>query len=229
MSKKANAKTKQQYEVLAVIVAGVALVALTVHGGSVAGMFTDSRDAVVHGAQPDRPVPVARDRLGRLTVRAPRKLVGYSRERFGPEWFDVDGNGCNTRADILRRDLTDQKLTGKCGITGGRLADPYTGKTIVVLRTVQIDHVVALAEAWQGGADQWPLGQRTRFANDPGNLLAVDEHANRAKAEKTADKWVPRAEYRCAFAVRVVDVKTRYLLPVSAPEKTALDTMLRSC
>ena len=124
--------------------------------------------------------------------RAPR--TGYDREAFGPAWtddVDVSGghNGCDTRNDVLRRDLTAERLkpgTHGCVVLSGTLADPYTGRTIVFTRgrstssRVQIDHVVALGDAWVTGAQQLTPTQRTTLANDPLNLLAVDGPTNSA-------------------------------------------------
>ncbi len=107
-----------------------------------------------------------------LTVkgRAPKK--GYDRDAFGHGWVDVDRNGCGTRDDILKRDLTGVRYTdGHCKVASGTLTDdPYTGTTVAYVRgrsKVDIDHVVALSDAWQKGAQQWNAETRRRFANDP--------------------------------------------------------------
>ena len=129
--------------------------------------------------------------------RAPK--TGYSRAQFGPAWTDdvtvADGhNGCDTRNDILRRDLTDRVIkpgTRGCVVASGVLHDPYTGTAIVFTRgqgtsrAVQIDHVVALGDAWQTGAQRLSLPVRTDFANDPLNLLAVSGAANEKRATPT--------------------------------------------
>ena len=152
--------------------------------------------------------------------RAPR--TGYSRERFGPAWDDVDGNGCDTRNDILRRDLTDRAVlagSGGCIVTAGRLDDPYSGRALVFSRgagtsaVVQIDHVVALSDAWQTGAAAIGDRQRLALANDPMNLLAVDGHLNQQKGDGDAATWLPPARTSwCLYAVRQVEVKARYHL-----------------
>ncbi|WP_411284658.1 DUF1524 domain-containing protein [Lapillicoccus sp.] len=169
--------------------------------------------------------------------RAPR--TGYTRDAFGQAWLDVDRNGCDTRNDVLRRDLVDLILkagTNGCLVLRGTLHDPYTGATIAFLRgptsstAVQIDHVVALADAWQKGAQQWTPQQRAAFANDPLNLLAVDGPANLRKGDGDAATWLPPATaYRCSYAARQVAVKATHRLWVTAPERDALARLLGSC
>ena len=169
--------------------------------------------------------------------RAPR--TGYTRNAFGQAWLDVDRNGCDTRNDVLRRDLVDLLLkagTNGCLVLRGTLHDPYTGATIAFLRgatsstAVQIDHVVALADAWQKGAQQWSPQQRAAFANDPLNLLAVDGPTNLRKGDGDAATWLPPATaYRCSYAARQVAVKAAHGLWVTAPEHDALARLLGSC
>lgn len=177
----------------------------------------------------------ARSALPRLTVTGPGSLTGYVRgpAQWGPTWADVDHNGCRTRDDILRRDLTQTVLTGRCAVVSGVLADPYTGKTIRYSRThataVQIDHVVPLAEAWRSGARAWTTARREQLANDPAELLAVDGPANESKGDSGPDEWQPAAAFRCAYAAKYVLVKVRYRLTVTAPEKRALETTLTAC
>ncbi len=129
--------------------------------------------------------------------RAPR--TGYDRDQFGPSWADTDRNGCDTRNDVLRRDLVEVVLkegTNGCVVLSGRLVDPFSGSAILFSRgagsaDVQIDHVVALSDAWQKGAQQWSLGRRLAFGNDPLNLLAVDGTVNSAKGDGDAATWLP--------------------------------------
>ncbi|HEY3003500.1 MAG TPA: HNH endonuclease family protein, partial [Kribbellaceae bacterium] len=137
--------------------------------------------------------------------RAPR--TGYSREAFGQAWADTDRNGCDTRNDILRRDLPGAVIkpgTNGCVVLSGKLADPYTAQIIMFVRggdsQVDIDHVVSLSDAWQTGAFAWPSRKRLAFANDPLNLLAVDAAANRQKGDSNAASWLPPSKAsRCAY------------------------------
>jgi hypothetical protein len=163
-------------------------------------------------------------------------LTGYDREAFGQAWADVDRNGCDTRNDVLRRDLADVVLkpgTRGCVVLSGTLDDPYTGKQVIHVRgrgAVEVDHVVALADAWQKGASTWTLERRRALANDPLDLLAVATEVNRAKGGGDAATWVPPARAaRCAFAARQVAVKAKYGLGVTAAERDALARLLAPC
>jgi len=171
-------------------------------------------------------------------------MTGYSREQFGQAWSDdvnvPDGhNGCDTRNDILRRDLTSitfKPNTSGCVVARGTLADPYTATVITFVRgpgtssAVQIDHVVALGDAWQKGAQQLSLQRRTEFANNPLNLLAVDGPANQQKGDGDAATWLPpNKSYRCAYVARQIAVKKIYRLWVTIAEKSAMQEILSTC
>ena len=177
--------------------------------------------------------------LATLTVRGRAPKTGYDRALFGQAWADVDRNGCDTRNDILRRDLTRYTLkagTHGCLVLKGTLNDPYTGTKISFVRgqatsnAVQIDHVVALSDAWQKGAQQMSQTRRTAFANDPLNLLAVDGPTNLRKGDGDAATWLPpRKAGRCAYVARQVAVKHRYGLSVTAAERDAMVRVLTAC
>lgn len=174
--------------------------------------------------------------LDKLTVNDnPTPPEKYNRvEQFGPAWKDVDHNGCDTRNDILARDLTVQEMRNSCVITAGQLADPYSGERIDFRKKdaskVQIDHVVALENAWQSGAYKLTQEDREALANDPDNLLAVNGHDNMAKGSKSADQWMPpNSAYACAYASKQVQIKSRYALTVTTPEKQALADALATC
>ena len=163
-------------------------------------------------------------------------MTGYSRALFGPAWYDVDGNGCDTRNDILTRDLVDRTYKNACQVATGILHDPYTGATIRFLRgvgtssAVQIDHVVALGDAWQKGAQQWSPGKRLALANDPLNLLAVSGPVNQRKGDGDTATWLPPdRSYRCAYVARQVAVKVKYGLWATAAEKAAMIRVLSTC
>ena len=184
----------------------------------------------------------ARQEMEALPVRGWDRVSDFQRVRFGEAWSDdvyveFGHNGCNTRDDILRRDLADlQVRPGTCFAQSGVLHDPYTGATIDFRRgpgtssAVQIDHVVALSDAWYKGARGWDDQRRRDFANDPRNLLAVTGQVNFDKAFRDAASWLPpNAPFRCAFVSRQVEVKTVYQLWVSANEKDAMRRALRDC
>ena len=177
--------------------------------------------------------------LATLAVKGRAPKTGYDRALFGQAWADVDRNGCDTRNDILRRDLTADELkpgTHGCLVLSGSLRDPYTATTIAFVRgqstsaRVQIDHVVALSDAWQKGAQGWSTSRRTTYANDPLNLLAVDGLTNQRKGDGDAATWLPPSKaYRCSYAARQVAVKAKYGLWVTSAERAALAGILTSC
>ncbi|MDQ0664746.1 hypothetical protein QFZ35_003244 [Arthrobacter ulcerisalmonis] len=169
--------------------------------------------------------------------RAPK--TGYSRDKFGPPWGDTDRNGCDTRNDILSRDLTDETFkpgTNNCVVTSGVLADKYTGTTINFIRgqdtstDVQIDHIVPLSDAWQKGAQQVSPEQRKELANDPLNLMAADGPTNSAKGDKDAATWLPpNRAFRCEYVARQTAVKAKYSLWVTQAEHDAITGILKGC
>jgi hypothetical protein len=182
--------------------------------------------------------------LATVPVKGRAPNTAYSRAQFGPSWTDdnddPDGhNGCDTRNDILRRDLSHVTIkagSNGCTVLTGTLHDPYTGRTIAFVRgtdtssAVQIDHVVALDDAWQKGAQQWSSQKRTDLANDPLNLLAVDGPTNEAKGDGDAATWLPpNSGYRCAYVARQVAVKARYGLWMTRAEHDAIADVLADC
>ncbi|MFD7878064.1 HNH endonuclease family protein [Streptomyces sp. NPDC059766] len=170
-----------------------------------------------------------------LTVKGRAPKTGYDRDRFGTAWADTDSNSCDTRDDILKRDLKELKFTGgKCKVSYGVLEpDPYSGKNVTYRRgrsLVDIDHVVALSDAWQKGAKYWDPSKRIALANDPLNLVAVDASTNRGKGDGDTATWLPpNAGYRCAYVAGQVAVKKKYGLWVTAAEKAAMEKVLSGC
>jgi hypothetical protein len=174
--------------------------------------------------------------LNKLAVKGRAPKTGYDRALFGDGWGDI--GYCDTRNFILKRDLTNitWRAGENCTVATGVLRDPYTGKTINFVRgvstslKVQIDHVVAVSDAWQKGAQQWSPSKRVQFYNDPLNLLAVDGPTNSAKGDSDAASWLPpQKAYRCAYVARQVAVKSKYGLWVTSAEKTAIATVLSGC
>ena len=176
--------------------------------------------------------------LNTLPVKGRAPKTGYSRAQFGDAWSDIDHNGCDTRNDILNRDLTakQHKNPRGCVVISGILNDPYTGKVINFMRgkdtseQVQIDHVVALSDAWQSGAQEISAQERLQLANDPENLLAVDGPANQQKSDSDAATWLPaNASFRCSYVARQIRVKAKYHLWVKPAEKEAMINVLTPC
>ncbi len=177
--------------------------------------------------------------LSSLPVKGRAAKTGYSRSQFGQAWADVDRNGCDTRNDMLKRDLTNIEFKVKsrdCVVLSGVLLDRYSGETINFVRgnvtsmEVQIDHVVALSNAWQTGAFKLTLMQRTAFANDPMNLFAVKGRLNSQKGDGDAATWLPPLKsFRCTYVAQQIAVKAKYSLWVTAPEKEAMTRILAAC
>ena len=172
--------------------------------------------------------------LETLTVKGRAPKTGYARTLFGDGWLLA--GGCDMRNVVLHRDLIGTAVSDDCKVMSGVLADPYTGTTISFTRgpdtsdLVQIDHVVALSNAWQTGAQQLTLEQRIAFANDPLELLAVDGSANQSKGDGDAATWLPANKaFRCQYVARQIAVKAKYSLWVTEPEKSAMQRVLSSC
>lgn len=173
------------------------------------------------------------DILATLEVKGRAPKTGYTRTQFGDGWALT--RGCDTRNIILHRDLTDAGMNETCKVMSGKLADPYTGKVILFSRgagssAIQIDHVVALSNAWQTGAQQLSRQQRIDLANDPLELLAVDGEENQAKSDGDAATWLPpNKSFRCQYVARQVAVKKKYSLWVTLAEKEAILRVLSTC
>ncbi|WNV74750.1 DUF1524 domain-containing protein [Geodermatophilus sp. DSM 44513] len=205
-------------------------------GGSAATGVLD--DAAADAAVAAAPAGSALAALAEVAVRGRAPRTGYERDLFGEGWLDTDRNGCDTRNDVLARDLTGEQFRSgsDCVVLAGTLADPYSGRTIEFRRgegtsdDVQVDHVVALSDAWQKGAQGWDADRRAAFANDPLNLLAVDGPLNSQKRDADAATWLPpRAAYRCAYVARQVAVKAGYGLWTTRAERNAAATVLSGC
>jgi Protein of unknown function (DUF1524)/Excalibur calcium-binding domain len=209
----------------AVALAGCGATAIDGAGGAV-------REARV---KPHTPRPgTAAAALARLAVKGRAPKTGYDREQFGGDWATV--NGCDMRNRMLARDQHDVVYDNgsACEIASGTLPDPYTGARIRFVRggaaDVDVDHVVALGDAWQKGAQQWSYGARVQFANDPLNLLAVDASANRQKGDSDAASWLPpNKRFRCDYVARQIAVKRRYKAWVTSAEKDAMRRVLAGC
>ena len=173
--------------------------------------------------------------LNQLEVKGRAAKTGYSRAQF-PHWSDPDRNGCDARNDTLKRDLTNITYkvgTRDCKVVGGQLLDPFSGKSLTFSSTksnIDIDHLVALSNAWQTGAAYFDKTKRTQIANDPLNLLAVDAKLNRQKGDGDAATWLPPAKsFRCEYVAAQIAVKVKYSLWLTATEKSAMSKVLESC
>lgn len=189
--------------------------------------------------QPASAIEDSQSALAKLPVKGRAAKVKDMRAQFGTPWKDVNHNGCDTRNDILKRDLKDvifRDGTHNCVVESGLLTDPYSGEIIQFTKgqissmEVQIDHVVALADAWQTGAFKLSEEKRSELANDPLNLLAVKGRLNSQKSDGDAATWLPPLKsYRCKYIARQIAVKVKYGLWVKPAEKTAMQNILRKC
>ncbi len=217
---------------IVVVVVVLLLVALLVH--------LSNRQKVGSTDNP-RAQQKALSQLQTIPVKGRAPKTGYSRLQFGQPWtddVDVEGghNHCDTRNDILRRDLSNVVPAAGCIVQSGVLHDPYTGKDVQFNREegtdvlVQVDHVVALLDAWQKGAQQWDPIKRVQFANDPLNLLAVSGKANRNKKAGDVATCLPsNKDFRCAYVTRVVKVKAKYGVWITQEEHNAASRILTTC
>jgi hypothetical protein len=177
----------------------------------------------------------ALEALEKLAIKGRAPKTGYSREQFSNDWADV--NGCSMRELILLRDLQNPHLDQDgCRVLSGTFEDPYTGTTIAFTRgttssqAVQIDHVVAVSDAWQKGAQQLSKELRHQFYNDQLNLLAVDGPTNNKKGDGDAATWLPpNKDYRCRYVARQIAVKIKYTLWITQAEHDAIKNTLSSC
>lgn len=172
--------------------------------------------------------------LENLAIKGRAPKTDYSREQFGDGW--TSAMGCDTRNIILHRDLANTTVDSDCNVTSGILNDPYTGKIIEFKRgsgtsdDVQIDHVVALSDAWQTGAQRLTRDKRIELANNPLELLAVDGAANQQKFDGDAATWLPSNKaFRCQYVARQIAVKLKYGLWITKTEHDAISSILSGC
>ncbi|MBR3323918.1 HNH endonuclease [Candidatus Saccharibacteria bacterium] len=169
-----------------------------------------------------------------LEVKGRAPKTGYSREEFYNGWPTVEG--CNLRQRIIKREFGETAVLDGCNVVAGEFEEPYTGEYKIfktreeISKGIQIDHVVALSDAWQKGAQYFTKEKRYEIATDPLNLLAVDASANTKKSDGDAATWLPaNKKFRCQYVARQVSVKYKYALWVTEAEKTAIHNILATC
>ncbi|MBQ6130223.1 HNH endonuclease [Candidatus Saccharibacteria bacterium] len=180
---------------------------------------------------------LARDLLDRLEVKGRSAKTGYDRTKFYSSWPTLDG--CSLRQRIIKRELGDSAVldsSDNCTVVSGEFDEPYTGSHMIFYQKsdftkgLQIDHVVALSDAWQKGAKNLSSEERYNLATDPLNLLAVDSKTNQGKSDGDAATWLPpNKKFRCTYVARQVSVKYKYSLWVTSAEKSAIESVLESC
>jgi hypothetical protein len=208
------------------VLAAALLVAVTVHADlgenqpppqtpADAITYTQAHDALIEAAG---------------LVARPGSMAGYDRDRLFPDWADLDGDGCDTREEVLMRDATEYTsgASGRC-VGTMHLEDPYGQGPIESIGNIQIDHVVPLAVAWRSGGRGWTPAQWETFANDEANLLAVDGGENQSKGDKTPDVWMPPQGFQCGYSKVYVTVVVHYNLSLTQSTWDALRDALEAC
>lgn len=223
-----NIYRKRQIKLVGVVIAGLVSIYIANMPEPISTNMVDSAVLGVDHAN------LATEGLYRLQVKGRAPKSGYARDEFGSGW--AAKSGCSTRNIILNRDLKNPVVDNKCNVISGILNDPYTGKIIQFKRgggtsgSVQIDHVVALSDAWQKGAQQLSKDDRVKIANDPLELLAVDGPANMQKSDGDAATWLPSNKpFRCQYVARQIAIKLKYNLWVTKAEYEAMDKILHRC
>ncbi|MBP5675052.1 HNH endonuclease [Candidatus Saccharibacteria bacterium] len=196
----------------------------------------DKYDAIASTGVPDANAPKAIEVLSRLEVKGRAPKEGYARDKFYDEW--PKENGCNLRQRILKRDFGESAKLGadNCTVISGSYYEPYNGEFVeftektAISKNVQIDHIVALSDAWQKGAQYKTSEERFAIATDPLNLIAADASANMQKSDGDAATWLPKNKsFRCQYISRQISVKYKYGLWVSEAEKDAMSRVLSKC
>ncbi|KAI5820453.1 hypothetical protein BZA77DRAFT_273993 [Pyronema omphalodes] len=191
---------------------------------------TSSAAAIEKRTPPNIPsASSAKTMLASIPVRT-TDATGYQRSLF-PHWITISGQ-CNTRETVLNRDGTNLSIGSDCYPDSGTWFSVYDGATWTQASDLDIDHVVPLSDAWKSGANTWTTAKRQDFANDLTNpqLIAVTDTVNQAKGDKSPDAWKPPlTSYHCTYARMWVKVKSVWGLSVTAPEKSALTSMLNTC
>ena len=185
-------------------------------------------------SEPDKNASLAMEILEKLEVKGRAPKTGYDREQFYSGWPNVDG--CSLRQRIIRREFGESAVLEECNVVAGEFDEPYTGEHLKfstrdeISKGIQIDHVVALSDAWQKGAQNLSTEKRYEVATDPLNLLAVDAAANKKKSDGDAATWLPaNKRFRCQYVARQVSVKYKYSLWVTEAEKSAISKVLENC
>ena len=224
-------KRRRIYAVISALIA--AIVWLVANPASYDSIFIkeDTAAESVTEANPD--VPLATTILEQLEVKGRAPKTGYTREEFYGGWPTVDG--CSLRQRIIKREFGDTAVLDGCNVVAGEFDEPYTGEHMVFteksqISKIQIDHVVALSDAWQKGAQNLSAETRYEIATDPLNLLAVDGPANNQKSDGDAATWLPsNKKFRCQYVARQISVKYKYHLWVTDAEKQAMKNVLENC
>lgn len=197
---------------------------------AVAAMFAVGAPAASADPPPAPDPTESRALLDQLTVAAPHSMDGYSRDRF-PHWSN-QGDNCNTREVVLKRDGDGVQTGNDCYPTAGTWLSIMDNETIDAAGDTTVDHMVPLANAWRSGADEWDDTKREQFANDldHAELIVATQSVNSSKGDQAPDQWKPpNTDYYCDYARQWIHVKSEWDLNITDPEKGALGDMLNQC
>lgn len=218
------------------IVAGVAFLAgaVTWLVANPASYETEVTSVEISAAAASEDGLLATEALGQLEVKGRAPKTGYARTEFYNGWPDVDG--CSLRQRIIKREVGSSAVLEGCNVVAGHFTEPYTGEERNYTtreefsKNIQIDHIVALSDAWQKGAQYLDASVRYSIATDPLNLIAADGPANMQKSDGDAATWLPpNKAFRCEYVARQVAVKRKYGLWVTEAEKEAIAQVLSAC
>jgi hypothetical protein len=226
----ANIHRRRQVTVLGMILLALVFMAVSIFSNEEPAPVAEDPQGVSESAE-----ALASVELEKLEIKEHQTVSDYARSEFGSGWSSWQS--CDTRQKILARDLTDITYDeDNCTVLTGVLNDPYTGKTIEFTRgtgtstAIQIDHVVALSNAWRTGASYWDKAQRVALANDDLELLAVDGPANNQKSDADVANWLPsNTGFQCQYVARQIAVKVKYVLWVTEDEYQAMKNVLNTC
>lgn len=209
----------------------LALAAVLAGGANCDGTSTQAPTTAASGTAANGTAAAsATQQLATLRVAPSGSMAGYSRDRFS-HWGG-QGNGCDTRDVVLKRDGQAVRATADCKITSGTWLSVYDQRTLTDPQEIDIDHMVPLAAAWRSGADKWTDDKRSQFANDltRPQLIAVSATSNRAKGDQDPSQWKPpNRGYWCKYAQSWIVVKSFWQLSVTQPEQATLGDMLATC
>lgn len=193
-------------------------------------------------------IPVGQSATQVLSTLTVGVKSDVSSDRKSHQWNKVDGKTGNytTRDLVLERDMSNVTYNSRGNVNTGILLEPYTGKTIHFQRGqsnkteggsasnrdggIQIDHVVAYAEAYRSGLDKLDFQQRDTYYNDPDVLLVSQAEANNVKKDGTIAEWKPSNQaFQCDYASLQIGIKAKYGLMVDQKEHDKLAQVLASC
>ncbi len=246
-AKKNKYKSRQVGGVLALLAVALGVILLNPNSYETVYVPTNNADSTANSAASGNAEPLgastsndqtlAINVLETLEIKGRAPKTGYDREQFYKSWPTIDG--CSLRQRIIKREVGDSAVidsSDNCTVISGEFDELYTGSHLVFYQKsdftkgIQIDHVVALSDAWQKGAQNLTADERYQLATDPLNLLAVDAKTNQGKSDGDAATWLPpNKSFRCTYVARQVSVKSKYHLWVTDAEKSAIKNVLKNC